>query len=56
MPLFPLPAILGILVWLFVFFSSDWEFIVGALCIIVSGIILYFIKEKFVRVNNNQLE
>jgi amino acid transporter len=56
MPLFPLPAILGILVWLFVFFSSDWEFIIGALCIIVSGIILYFIKEKFVRVNNKQLE
>lgn len=56
MPFFPLPAILGILVWLFVFFSSDWEFIVGALCIIVSGILLYFIIEKFTGVNNNQLE
>lgn len=47
MPLFPIPAILGILVWLFVFLSSDWQYIVGALGIIVSGLILYFIKEYF---------
>jgi amino acid transporter len=53
MPLFPIPAILGILVWLFVFLSSDWQYIVGALGIIVSGLILYFIKEKFSIASNN---
>ncbi len=46
MPLFPVPAILGILVWLFVFFSSSLPFILGALGIIFIGCILFFIKEK----------
>lgn len=46
MPLFPIPAILGIMVWLFVFFSSSIPFILGALGIIVTGCILYFIKER----------
>lgn len=49
MPLFPIPAILGILVWLFVFLSSDWQYIVGALGIIISGLILYFIKEHYTK-------
>jgi amino acid transporter len=49
MPLFPIPAILGILVWLFVFLSSDWQYIVGALGIIVSGLILYYIKEHYTK-------
>ncbi len=49
MPLFPIPAILGIFVWLFVFLSSDWQYIVGALGIIVSGLILYFIKEHYTK-------
>lgn len=49
MPLFPIPAILGILVWLFVFLSSDWQYIVGALSIIVSGLILYYIKEHYTK-------
>ncbi len=46
MPLFPIPAILGIMVWLFVFFSSSSQFILGALGIIVTGCLLYFIKER----------
>ncbi len=55
MPLFPIPAVLGILVWLFVFLSSDWQYIVGALGIIVSGLILYFIKEHYTKtmITNN---
>jgi hypothetical protein len=36
-----------LLVWLFVFLSSDWQYIIGALGIIVSGLILYFVKERF---------
>jgi hypothetical protein len=46
MPFFPIPAILGIMVWLFVFFSSSTQFILGALGIIVTGCLLYFIKER----------
>ena len=43
MPLFPLPAILSILIWLFIFFSSEWYYIIGALGIIGLGIVLYMI-------------
>lgn len=46
MPFFPIPAILGIMVWLFVFFSSSTQFILGALGIIITGCLLYFIKER----------
>jgi len=46
MPFFPIPAILGIMVWLFVFFSSSTQFILGAVGIIVTGCLLYFIKER----------
>jgi amino acid transporter len=41
MPLFPLPAIVSIFIWLFIFFSSDWPYIFGALGIISLGILLY---------------
>ncbi len=41
---FPLPAILGILIWLFIFFSSGWEYIVGALCIILAGIFVFLLR------------
>lgn len=44
--LFPLPALVGIAVWMFIFFSSDWVYILGALGVIVSGIILFLIFAK----------
>jgi len=45
MPLFPLPAILSIACWLFVFFMSEWVFIGFALGIILLGIALFYLKE-----------
>lgn len=45
MPLFPLPAIISIIIWLFIFLTSDWKFMLGAFGIIVSGIVLFYIKE-----------
>lgn len=39
--LFPLPALIGIAVWLFIFFSSEWIYILGALGVILSGILLF---------------
>jgi fructoselysine transporter len=47
MPLFPIPAILSILIWMFIFFSSELKFIVGALVIICSGVVAYFIRNKY---------
>jgi fructoselysine transporter len=41
MKLFPLPAVIGIIIWLFILFTSPWHFIVGAAGIILAGIIIY---------------
>jgi multisubunit Na+/H+ antiporter MnhC subunit len=41
--LFPLPALVAIAIWLFVFFSSGMNYILGALGIILSGTVLFFI-------------
>jgi len=47
MPLFPVPAILSIAIWLFIFFSNDYRFMLGALGIIASGLIVYFLRESY---------
>ena len=46
---FPLPAVLGIIIWLFIFFSSGWEYILGALCIILAGIFVFLIRANNLR-------
>ncbi len=43
MPLFPLPAILSILIWLFILFTSEWYFILGAFGIIGLGVLIFFL-------------
>jgi amino acid transporter len=45
MPLYPLPAVLSIGIWLFIFLSSPLPFIGFALGIIVLGVALFFVKE-----------
>ncbi len=47
MKLFPLPAILSIIIWLFILFSSDIEYISFALGIILTGIVLFYLKQAF---------
>ena len=42
--LFPVPAVLGIIIWLFIFFSSGWEYILGALGIILVGVIIFLVR------------
>ena len=42
--LYPLPAIIGILVWTFIFFSAEWQFIAGALGVIALGCIIFAIQ------------
>ncbi len=46
MPLFPLPAILSIVMWLFVFYFTGLKFIVGATSVIGIGALVYFIWAK----------
>ncbi len=42
MPLYPVPAVLSILIWLFILFTSDWQWIVGSLVVIGAGVVVYF--------------
>ena len=49
MPLFPLPAILSIIIWLFIFFSSEWIYIFFVFGIIGIGLVLYKVKETLVK-------
>jgi amino acid transporter len=46
MVLFPLPALLGIAVWLFIFCTSEARFIVFAFGMIASGILLFLLFGK----------
>ena len=44
--LFPIPVILSIAVWFFLLWSTGWFALWGSLMIMI-GVIVYFIKEKF---------
>lgn len=46
MPLFPLPAIISIVIWMFIFFSSETKYIVFACGIILTGVLLFGLKER----------
>lgn len=42
MPLFPVPAVISIIIWLYIFFSNGWQYILGALAIILSGALFFY--------------
>jgi fructoselysine transporter len=46
MPLYPLPVILAIAMWLFVFYSTGRDVILSFLIVFVTGILVYFIYAK----------
>lgn len=46
MPLYPIPVILGILIWGFIFISTGKEFMLSGAIVIISGVIVYLIKSK----------
>lgn len=48
MPFFPIPAIISIIIWLFIFLTSEPRFIFFSLGIIVVGLILFKLKESLV--------
>jgi fructoselysine transporter len=46
MPLYPLPVILAIVLWLFIFYATGLTIIVSFLLVVGSGLIMYFILAK----------
>ncbi|MBN8836027.1 MAG: amino acid permease [Sphingobacteriia bacterium] len=53
MPLYPLPAIAAIIIWLFIFISTGIHMMLGGLAVIGVGLVAYYIKEK--RQEQNEL-
>lgn len=47
MPLYPLPIILAILVWLGIFVSTGRDFAISGLLVIGLGVIAYYLAQKF---------
>ncbi len=45
--LYPIPALVAIIIWLFIFFSAQTKFMLGAVCLIaVGGLLFYAIKTR----------
>ena len=51
MPLFPLPAVISIIIWLFIYFTSDSKYILSSLGIIGAGIIAFYIRKVYMPKN-----
>jgi fructoselysine transporter len=49
MPLYPLPIILAILMWLFVFYATGLTVIVSFLIVLTSGVTVFLVKSHFNR-------
>lgn len=47
MPLYPIPVILAIAIWLYVFFSTKWTIMVYFAGVFGTGLIVYFIYARF---------
>ncbi len=46
MPLYPLPLILAILIWIFIFISTGQKMMIGGLVVISLGLIVFFIAKR----------
>lgn len=46
MPLFPVPAIISIIIWLYIFFSNGRQYILGAIAIILSGALFFYLWQQ----------
>ena len=46
MPLFPLPIILAIAMWLFILISTGSKLMLWGIGVILTGLVVYFIKAK----------
>jgi len=46
MKFFPIPPLIGIAVWLFIFFSAEWQYMLGSIGVIALGTVAYFLFAK----------
>lgn len=46
MPLYPLPVVLAILIWSWVFFSTGIKFMLSGVVVILLGLLVYYIRKK----------
>lgn len=49
MPLYPLPVILAIAMWLFVFWATGSKIMLSFLAVLVTGLVVYFVQAKMKR-------
>jgi amino acid transporter len=47
--LFPLPALMSIAIWLFIFLTSDWQYIAGAVGVILIGVVIFLFRAKQIK-------
>jgi len=47
MYLYPLPVVVAVIVWIFIFYSTGTEFMLSGLVMIVTGTIVYYLKNYF---------
>ncbi len=47
MPLFPIPAILSIIIWMYIYSCINIKYIAYSLCAVGLGIIVYFLRKKY---------
>ncbi|MFI5135617.1 MAG: APC family permease, partial [Chitinophagales bacterium] len=47
MPLYPLPVIIAVIVWGYIFISTEARFMIAAGIMIASGLIVYILKNRF---------
>ncbi len=47
MPLFPIPALVSIGIWLFIFISNETRYQLFAVSIISSGVIAFYVRERY---------
>ncbi len=47
MPLYPLPALLAIVMWAFIFYSTGTKMMLGGLIVISLGLVAYAVKARF---------
>jgi len=40
--LYPMPAVIGIIIWLFILFTSPWVYIASAAAIISAGVVVFY--------------
>jgi amino acid permease len=46
MPLYPVPVILAIIIWLLIFLSTGWKIMLYFLIVLMSGLIAYLINAR----------